>query len=105
MYMKLSNGSKFFGAKPITAKGDPADALNSQVEYMKQQYGGKTYQELAGAMLQNNTTDKQAIRDQIGTGPGGLYSQMEGLTQQIQALQRMKAGDQSEIFNAVDPAT
>lgn len=105
MYMKLGNGSKFFGEKPMTAKGDPADALNQQVEYMKQQYWGKTYQELAGAMLQTNTTDKQVIRDQIGTGPGGIYSQLEGITQQIQGIQRLKASNQSEIFKAVDPAT
>jgi hypothetical protein len=103
MYMKLGNGSKFFGANPTTAQGDPADAMMQQVDYVQKQFGGKTYQDIAGAMLQTNTTDKQKIRDTVGTGPGGIYDQLEGITQQIQNLQRQKAGDQSKIFSAVGP--
>lgn len=36
-------------------------------------------------------------------GPGGIYSNLEGITQQIQNLQKMKVGNQAEIFSAVGP--
>lgn len=38
MYMKLGNGSKFFGAKPTTAQADPADAMMQQVDYVQKQF-------------------------------------------------------------------
>lgn len=91
LYMKLGNGSKFFGAKPTTVKEAPADQLNSQVDYMKTQYGGKTMQDLYSAMISTTPSDKGAIRDKIGQGPGGIYSNLEGITQQIQNIQKMKA--------------
>lgn len=105
LYMKLGNGSKFFGAKPTTVKEAPADQLNSQAEYMKQQYEGKTMQDLYGAMIATTPSDKNAIRNKIAAGPGGIGSQLEGITQQIQNLQKLKAGNNSEIFSAIDPAT
>lgn len=105
MYMKLGNGSKFFGSTPTTAKPTGQDALNAQVDYVKQKYGGQTMQDIYGAMIATSPSDKNAIRDKIAAGPGGIGSQLEGITQQIQNLQKLKAGNQAEIFNAIDPKT
>lgn len=103
MYMKLGNGSKFFGAKPITAK--PDNALDAQVDYVKREFWGKTMQDIYGAMISTAPKDKGAIRDQIWAGPGGIYSNIDGITQQIQNLDKVLASDQSKIFNAIDPTT
>lgn len=62
-------------------------------------------QDIYGAMVATSPKDKNAIRDKIAAGPGGIGSQLEGITQQIQNLQKLKAGNQSEIFSAVDPKT
>lgn len=105
LYMKLGSFGKFFGAKPTTVKLQGEDALNAQVEYVKQQYGGKTMQDIYGAMISTTPSDKGAIRDKIIAGPGGIGSNLEGITQQIQNIQKLKAGNQQEIFNAVDPKT
>ena len=77
LYMKLGNGSKFFGAKPTTVKEAPADQLNSQAEYMRQKYQGKTMQDIYSAMIATTPSDKGAIRDKILQGPGGIGSQLE----------------------------
>lgn len=100
MYMKLGTGSKFFGSGYKKSAPDP---LQAQVDYVKQQYGGKTMQDIYGAMVATQPKDKGAIRDQIGMGPGGIYSQLDGITQQIANLQKARAGDQTKIFNAVGP--
>lgn len=62
-------------------------------------------QDIYGAMVATSPSDKGAIRDKIAAGPGGIGSQLEGITQQIQNLQKLKAGNQAEIFNATDPKT
>lgn len=62
-------------------------------------------QDIYGAMVATSPSDKGAIRDKIAAGPGGIGSQLEGITQQIQNLQKLKAGNQAEIFNAIDPKT
>jgi hypothetical protein len=36
-------------------------------------------------------------------GPGGIYSQLDGITQQIANLQKARASDQTKIFNAIGP--
>lgn len=59
--------------------------------------------DIAGAMLSTSPSTKGAIRDTIAAGPGGIGSQLEGITQQIQGLQRARAASQSQIFSAVDP--
>lgn len=100
MYMKLGTGSKFFGKGYTKAAPDP---LAAQVEYVQNQYGGKTMQDIYSAMISTQPKEKGAIRDQIGMGPGGIYSQLDGITQQIANLQKMRAGDQTKIFNAVGP--
>lgn len=63
MYMKLGNGSKFFGEKPMTAKAD--DGLQKQAEYFNSQYQGKTMQEIYQSMMNTMPQDKAAIRDKI----------------------------------------
>lgn len=100
--MKLGTGSKFFGSG---YKQAAPDQLAAQTEYVKQQFGGKTMQDIYGAMISTTPKDKAAIRDQIGMGPGGIYSQIDGITQQISNLQKARASDQTKIFNAIDPNT
>lgn len=58
LYMKLGNGSKFFGSKPATVKLQGADALNAQTDYIKSQYQGKTMQDIYGAMIATTPSDK-----------------------------------------------
>ncbi len=60
-------------------------------------------QDIASAMLSTTPSTKGAIRDQIAAGPGGIGSQLEGITQQINNLNKLRAGNQSEIFSAVGP--
>lgn len=62
-------------------------------------------QDIYGAMISTAPSTKVDIRNKIMAGPGGIGSQLEGITQQIQNLQKLKAGNQQEIFNAVDPKT
>lgn len=91
LYMKLGTSGKFFGNKPTTVKLQGQDALNAQVDYVKQQYGGKTMQDIYGAMISTAPSTKVDIRNKIMAGPGGIGSQLEGITQQIQNLQKLKA--------------
>lgn len=77
LYMKLGTSGKFFGSKPTTVKLQGQDALNAQVDYVKSQYGGKTMQDIYGAMIATSPKDKSAIRDKIAAGPGGIGSQLE----------------------------
>lgn len=66
MYMKLGTGSKFFGSG---YKKAAPDQLAAQTEYVQQQFGGKTMQDIYGAMISTTPKDKAEIRDQIGMGP------------------------------------
>jgi len=99
MYMKLGNNQKFYGANPTKVQTTP---IQMQAVQMQDKFQNQPLDQAYSAYLNAIPSSKQTIYDDVGMRTG-IYSELEAITNQQLSLTKAMTGDQSAIFNAVNP--
>ena len=96
LYIKVG-GNKIFGSQPQAKQA----GVQEQASYMQQQFGGRSMDDIYSSILAARPSDTDI---QVALGKQtGLSEQIAGARAQMDDIQRKMLGDQSAIFNAVNP--